>query len=231
MPPASRRLPEDSVVASLSEIQAILRTGETRAVRPTPQVAATTDIASPATQPGAPVPSAAELRVTREARWAEEMLDANRVGQGAPAGRRFRGWVLGAGLVVAFVGAGAAYVTSLPPPAGEGSALVVASAAVTPSAPSVVAVTPISAAAEPSPAMVAPTTFAGAPPVRNTAKAGPRREGRGQKAVRSRGDHLDSVLGPRQTASNARPKARNSPRSKGKKTRADAQLDSVLDSL
>jgi hypothetical protein len=233
MPPASRRLPEDSVVASLSEIQAILQTGEQgRTARPAPRAAVTTDAAPPSAPPSAPVPSAAELRATREARWREEMLDASRMGQGDAKPRRPGAWLLGAGLLVAIAGAAAAYVTLRPAPAGDVPSLVVAPAAIAPTVASVAAPPPTTTApAGPAATAAEPTAFTEPPPVRKSAKGAPQRGGRGQKAARPRSDDLDSVFGPRRTVSSAQPKARTAPPANRKKTRADAQLDSVLDSL
>lgn len=229
MPPASRRLPEDSVVASLSEIQSLLQAGEpTRAPPPATKPAATAEAAGDRTAaPSAPVPSAAELRATREARWREEMLDANRMGQSAaPTSRR---WVYGVGLGLALTGAALAFVLTRPAPTAAVPALVVAPTPLPPV--SAAAAVAVAETAVETPVM-APSAAPREPiPVRQAAGTTSRVRSRERPAATPRSDDLDAVFGPRRAVGSALPKPRTVAPANRKKTRADAQLDSVLDSL
>jgi hypothetical protein len=221
-----RRLPEDSVVASLSEIQAILQTSDAvRVQRPAAKPATETPV--PTTAAGsAPVPSAAELRASREARWREEMLDASRPAQSVPPSRRTRTLIIAAGLALAVSGAAGAYLLTRTPEAPPPPAVVVA--------PRAQAVAPASPVAPPTVASVESESPAAAvdqrepPPVRGETTQ--RTRSTPQKA-RPATDDLDAVFGPRRTPVSAQPKPRAPAPANRKKTRADAQLDSVLDSL
>jgi hypothetical protein len=231
MPPASRRLPEDSVVASLSEIQSLLQATEpSRTSPPATKPVTTSEAAVDRTAvPSAPVPSAAELRATREARWREEMLDANSMGQNAAP--RSRRWVYAVGFGLALAGAALAFVLTRPAPAPAVPALVVAPAQIMPVS---AAATPATSTAESvveAPAIQPPAAPREPIPVRQAAGTAPRVRGRERTATAPRSDDLDAVFGPRRTVSTATPKPRTAAPTNRKKTRADAQLDSVLDSL
>lgn len=228
MAPGSRRLPEDSVVTSLSEIQAILQTSETAqrkpAAKPPGQDPPAVTDAAPRTI-GAPVPSAAEIRATREARWQEEMAEAQRAP--APPARRAGAvtWILAA---VGLAGGGLSgwFFWPVPP------------AVIAPAAEPVLAVEPPSppsqapvAATPPTAAPVAATAVESAPPTAPRSVASARVQARRGVSTdsRQRASAIDAAFGPRPTQSRGKIVAK--PKVNRKKTRADAQLDSVLDGL
>ena len=219
-----RRLPEDSVVTSLSEIQAILQAGRSR-----PKVAAP-PTAPPETKPAAtgpvenlgPVPSAAELRATREARWQEDMHPPAVVA--APPPRRAWPWVGGlvgvAGIAVGVFFTVGSSADNTPPAVDAPD--IVAPVAETPQTAPPRPVPPVAvmASAAPAPGSSAPTVASGSP---------------SRKVARSRSktghaDPLDAVLGPRHV-SQSRPTPHRAKVTHRKRTKADAQLDGLLDRL
>lgn len=228
MAPGSRRLPEDSVVTSLSEIQAILQTSESAARRPVGKAAGQEPPAPADTTPrtiGAPVPSAAEIRATREARWQEEMAEAQRAPE--PPARRVGAltWMLGA---LGLVGGALSgwflwpHPTEATAPVAEPYVLVtlpeaaaVASPATVPPTAAVVS----TAAVEPAPPSAPQSVAASRPQTRRVAS----------NTSRQRASAIDAAFGPRPTQSRGKIVAK--PKVKRKKTRADSQLDSVLDGL
>lgn len=225
MTPGTRRLPEDSVVASLSEIQAILQTGEGARPRSAPVVLVRESTAplSPSTI-GAPVPSAAEIRESREARWRDEMTE---VRGPATAARPRRFGVLTLWLTgLSLAGGVAAGVLMWPGPTAPPTEAA-RPAVEAPTDP--VADSPPSAAlvpSAPSPESLAVAAPGGeAPRVADT--AAPRKRA-GRATQRHRGA-MEAAFGPRSAVRSGRVVQR--PKVKRKKTRADSQLDSVLDRL
>ncbi len=228
MAPGSRRLPEDSVVTSLSEIQAILQTSESAQRKPAGKAAGQEPPAATDTTPrtvGAPVPSAAEIRATREARWQEEMADAQRAP--APPARRVGAltWLL---VAVGLAGGGLSGWFFWPePPAVVTPTVDPVLAVVAPAPPSEAPVV----AAPPTAASIAVAAVESAAPSAPPSVASTRAQARRtvSNASRQRASAIDAAFGPRPTQSRGKIVAK--PKVKRKKTRADSQLDSVLDGL
>jgi hypothetical protein len=228
MAPGSRRLPEDSVVTSLSEIQSILQTSELErrkpAGKPIQGAPAEATAQTPSTV-GAPVPSAAEIRATREARWQEEMADAQRAP--APAARRVGPltWML---VAVGLLGGGVSGWWLWPAPLPAAAPIAEAPLVIVP--PVAPTAAPVAAAPVTAAAPIAPVEVAAAEPAPQK-NAGERVSSRRapSQAARQRASAIDAAFGPRPTQSRGKLVAK--PKIKRKRTRADSQLDSVLDGL
>ena len=215
MSASQRRLPEDSLVNSLTEIQALLREGDHR--RPVPVAPAPEALAEDSLDLFEPVVSAQEVRAQRHARW-EEDARPRVAPSAAPRSRKviFAGALLAVlsvgGLIFAFVPAGTPPVTS------EVKAAAVMAASVAPPP-----VAPLSAE-------VSVTPEAAIAPVAAVAKT-PRKAGSPPRTARkiAGNDELDRLFGRSSPRVAAKPK--RTPRPKGKSSKSDRQLDSILDSL
>lgn len=216
-----RRLPEDSVVTSLSEIQSILQ-GERAPAAP----ATVEELVPPrpATSPELPlgaVPSMAEVRASREQRWREDNAPAAKPAKAAESGVPFGVWLGGAlGLAAAAVVALFVWPEAEPPVVAPETAAV---------APIVATAAPVSST--PAPASVATAADAEKPAVEAAPEpAKPRKRSAARTGGRRSGDSLDAVFGARTAVSRDRTFGDRKVVKK-KKTRADSQFDAVLNGL